>query len=340
MTGEPTPADLPPDVRAVADDYLEAGGTTGLTVRLNEQAWQRWMLRPRMLRDVSRLDSRVEIFGLRCDVPLVLAPWSGQHLFDADAEVATARAARRAGVGYCLSSGSSRSVEDVGDAAGAFLFQLYLPEQRADILPVVERAKAAGACGLMITVDQPPQANRSGFRGRIRGLPPVHSPHFPGGNPVPNTPADLTPADIGWLAERSGLPVLVKGIVRDDDADAAVRAGAAGIVVSNHGGRQLDGGIPTALALPDVVAAVQGRVPVLVDGGIRSGEDVVRALALGAQGVLIGRPVARALRDGGAQAVVELLGALTHEIRAQLANCGLSSPSQAAPDLVRWRDWD
>ena len=340
MTGEPAPADLSPGVRAAADEYLEAGGTTGLTVRLNERAWQRWMLRPRMLRDVSRLDSSVMLFGIQCDVPLLIAPWSGQHLFDAEAELATARAARRSGVGYCLSSGSSRPVEEVGEAAGAFLFQLYLPEQRADILPVVARAKAAGARGLVITVDQPPQANRSGFRGRIRGLPPVNSPHFPGGNPVPNTPADLTPADIGWLAERSGLPVLVKGIVRDDDADAVVRAGAAGIVVSNHGGRQLDGGLPTALALPDVVAGVKGRVPVLVDGGVRSAEDVVRALALGAQGVLIGRPVARALRDGGSQAVVDLLGTLTHEIRAQLANCGLSSASAAAPDLVRWRDWD
>lgn len=340
MTGEPAPADLSSDVRAVADEYLEAGGSTGLTVRLNERAWQRWMLRPRTLRDVSQLDSSVELFGMRCEVPLLIAPWSGQYLFDAEAEVATASAARRSGVGYCLSSGSSRSVEEVGEAAGPFLFQIYLPQRRTDILPVIDRAKAAGACGLVITVDQPPQANRSGFRGRIRGLPPVYSPHFPGGNPVPNTPADLTPADLGWLAERSGLPVLVKGVVRDDDADAAVRAGAAGIVVSNHGGRQLDGGIPTALALPDVVAGVQGRVPVLVDGGIRSGEDVVRALALGAQAVLIGRPIARALRDGGGQAVADLLATLTYEIRAQLANCGLSTASAAVPDLVRWRDWN
>lgn len=333
-------SDVPHVVLAEAFEYLEAGGDTGLTVRLNEQAWQRWSLHPRMLRDVSQVRTSIELFGMTLAAPLVLAPWSGQYLFHPDAERGTAQAARATGVGYCLSSGSSRSVEEIGELSAGFLFQLYLPTDRPSILPLVERVRAAGCRALMVTADQPPQANFSGFRGRVRRLPGMVSPNFADGKPIPNTPADLGPHDISWLAEQSGLPVLVKGLLRADDARTAVDAGAAGVVVSNHGGRQLDGAITTAEALPRIADEIAGEATILVDGGVRSATDIVRALALGADAVQIGRPVARALAAGGGAQVEQMLRTWLTETEAQFANCGVRAPDDVGPDLVSWRTWD
>ena len=330
---------MPDFTPAAVAYYINAGGDTGLTVALNENAWKRWSLQPRVLRNVSVIDTTIELCGISMSSPLIVAPMSGLSSVHSGAEAECAAGAAAAGVTLCLTSGSAADVEAVGRSGGRFLQQLYLWPQRERIRPFLERAAAAGAAGFVLTVDSPPQAARYGFRGRSDGLEPVHSPHFPEGAPPAGSPADLTYDDISWLREAGGLPVLVKGVLHPDDAAAAVLAGAAGVVVSNHGGRQSDGCVTTAEVLPEIAAAVAGRVPVLVDGGIRSGEDIVRALALGADAVLIGRPVAWALARGGAAAVADLLTGFQAAMRAQLALCGVTCVRDVPRDLVRWRHW-
>jgi 4-hydroxymandelate oxidase len=335
MSTEPPPDHLDPTVAA----YVASGGATNLTVDLNERAWSHWSIRPRMLRDVSVVDPGVTLLGRRLPHPVLVAPMSGLSWLDAGGETACATGASAAGAAFCLTSGSARTLAEVGTASGPFLQQIYLWEDRDKMRPFVEAAVAAGALGFLLTVDSPPQAARYGFRGRVVGLPTVDSPNFEGGRPPPGSPADTGPADIGWLAKLSGRPVLVKGILRGDDAAVAMDAGAAGIVVSNHGGRQIDGSVTTAEALPEVVEAVAGRGAVLADGGIRQGEDVVRALALGADAVLVGRPVAWALARSGAGGVQSLLTALVGDVVAQMALCGAATTADLTPDLVRWRSW-
>lgn len=330
---------MPESVSAAVANYVAAGGDTGLTVMLNEAAWQRWSLQPRVLRDISAIDTSVYLFGISMSSPIVVAPMSSLSSVHDGGEAECAAGASAAGVTLCLTSGSAQDVETVGRVGGPFLQQLYLWSDRERIRPFLERAAAAGAVGFVLTVDSPPQASNYGFRNRLSGLERVHSPHFPDGVPPSSSPADLSCEDISWLHDAGGLPVVVKGVLHPDDAAAAVQAGAAGVVVSNHGGRQTDGCLTTAEVLPEVAAAVGGRVPVLVDGGIRSGEDIVRALALGANAVLIGRPVAWALARGGAVAVTHLLTGLQQAMHAQLALCGVQSVREVSRDLVRWRLW-
>ncbi|MEO8828273.1 alpha-hydroxy acid oxidase [Lapillicoccus sp.] len=333
--------DGPPDhLDREVTAYVAGGGETGLTVELNERAWDRWSLRPRVLRDVSTVDPSVTVLGHRVAHPVFVAPMAGLSWLDPGGEVACAAGARAAGMGFCLSSGSASTLDDVGMATGPFLQQVYLWPERDRMRPFLEACATAGAMGFLLTVDSPPQAARYGFRGRLGPLPFVSAPNFDGGRPPAGSPADSGPADIAWLRDVSGLPVVVKGILRGDDAATALDAGAAGVAVSNHGGRQVDGSITTAEALPEVVEAVGGRGLVLVDGGIRQAEDIVRALALGADAVLVGRPVAWALARGGEGEVCRLLTALADGVVAQMALCGAATAADLTPDLVVWRPWD
>lgn len=331
--------EVPDDLDPVVADYVRSGGDTGLTVELNQQAWSRWSIRPRMLRDVSKLDPGVTLFGHRLAHPVLVAPMSGLSFLHAGGETACARGAAAAGAGFCLTSGSSHTIADVASVSGPFLQQVYLWPERDRMLPFIEAVVSAGALGFLLTVDSPPQAASYGFRSRVTGMSPVASPNFQGGGPPPGSPADTGPEDIRWLTKVSGLPVLVKGVLRGDDAEVAMDAGAAGIVVSNHGGRGIDGSVTTAEALPAVAEAAAGRGLVLADGGIRQGEDVVRALALGADAVLLGRPVAWALARSGAEGVATLLGALADDVVAQMALCGAATVADLTPDLVQWRAW-
>lgn len=335
----PSHTEMPDTLGPGVAHYFRAGGDTGSTVALNAAAWQRWSLVPFVLRDVSTVDPSADLLGQTMASPILVAPMSGLNNVHPEAEVELARGATTARVTFCLTSGSSRTVEEVAGAAGPYLQQLYVWDDRERVLPFVDRAVTAGARAFVLTVDSPPQAAFYGFRARVFGLTPVDSPHFADGRPPSGSPANLVASDIAWLAERSGVPVLVKGVLHPDDAVAAVDAGAAGIIVSNHGGRQIDGSITTAEALPDIAEAVAQRVPVLVDGGVRQAEDVVRALALGATAVLLGRPLAWALGHGGADAVAAALSRLQYGVVAQLALCGVTAASDVPRDLVRWRSW-
>jgi 4-hydroxymandelate oxidase len=298
-----TVAELEAAARAALDpavfDFFAGGADDEATLRANRAAWEAAPAGPHTGASQS----------------VGVAPMGYQGLLHRDAELATARGAEAAGALNIVSTRSSRRLEEIAGAApeARHWFQVYVLRDRSLTAGMVELAAAAGYEALVLTGDTP-------FLGRKRrdarnGFA-VPEEHAVGNLSVPrhSAAAQQDPAvtldDIGWLKELSGLPVVVKGVLRADDARRCLDAGAAGVIVSNHGGRQLDGAVATAEALPEVVAEVAGSAPVLVDGGIDSAADVRRALALGADTVLVGRPVAWALAAGGADAVSELLAEL------------------------------
>jgi 4-hydroxymandelate oxidase len=285
---------------------------------------------------VSRVEVATSVLGEQLALPVMVAP-SGRHgLAHPEAEVATARGAAAAGSLMILSSFSSLPLEDVA-AAGARWFQLYVYPDRSFTRDLVDRAKAAGYSALVVTVDTAATPRLKYGLGELRrGLPTALPGETLTGLPAPAAMPDpaLTGRDLEWLRDFAGLPVVVKGVLRGDDARECVEAGAAAIVVSNHGGRTLDGALATADALPEIVEAVAGRLEVYVDGGVRTGADVVRALALGARAVLIGRPPIWALALGGAAGVQNLLEGFRADLIRTLSFCGCASLEEVGPDLV------
>jgi 4-hydroxymandelate oxidase len=313
-------------------DYYAGGSGRERTLRASEQAWQRYWLAPRVLRDVSAVDTGVRLpVGPRpvLRTPVAVAPTGFQGLAHPEGEVATASGAAQAGALMVLSTRSSRKIEEVAAAVaaegGTWWFQVYVMRDRTLTARLVERAVAAGAQALVLTGDTPVVGRKR--RDRTDGV--VSDAKVVANiGPVPDLSAtgqaaDVTFADIGWLAGLGNVPVLVKGVLRADDARACLAAGAAGVIVSNHGGRQLDG-------------ALGGGV-VFADGGLRSGEDVLPALALGARAAFVGRPVLWALACGGADGVRDLLTALTEDLAHAMALAGARSVAeipgvtQAAP---------
>jgi 4-hydroxymandelate oxidase len=328
-------------------DYFDGGAGDEQTLADNEAAWRRVWIRPRVMVDVSAIDPSCTLLGQELALPILLAPMAAQRLLHPDGEIAAARAAAAAGTVYCL---SSRSTTDLGEVAaatsGPLWFQLYVAGDREHSARVLARAGERGFRAILLTVDLPvPGRRERELRHGDSQLPDgvaltSHLGHdLPGETkPLGGWDATLTWADVAWVRACSGLPVLVKGVLTAEDARAALGAGADAIVVSNHGGRQLDGCIPTAAALPEVVAAVGGRVPVLVDGGIRDGGDVLRALALGADAVLVGRPYAWGLATGGEAGVGAVLDALAADLVRAMALAGCPSLADITPDRVRRAD--
>ena len=286
------------------------------------------------------------MLGTEVSVPVLVAPVGFQTLLHPDGELATARAAMRIGTVMCVSTVSEAAPAEVAAAApGARLwFQLYCLRDRPLTAALVDQARAAGFEAIVVTVDGPvigrrERAVRAGFR-----LPEtfrVRATALPG-RPRALTAADLaelvdpslTWREIDRLSSGAGLPLVLKGILTAEDASLACEHGAAAVVVSNHGGRQLDAAPASLDALPEVVAAVDGRIPVLLDGGVRRGADVLVALALGAQAVLVGRPAMWGLADGGEAGVERVLGLLRDELDHALALCGCTAPADATPGLV------
>jgi 4-hydroxymandelate oxidase len=331
-------------------DYIAGGADAELSVAANLTAWSRLWLRPRVLRDVAQVSTATTLLGGQLQVPLAVAPMAYHRMTHPEGEAASAAGAAAAGALYICSTQATMSVEEVAAAApdAARWFQVYVVRDRGWTAELVERAAAAGYRALVLTVDVPLLGNRlRDLRNDFRlptGLAPANAP--PAGAARQRELAvdviaqagqfdpSLTPEAIGWLAERSGLPVVVKGVLRGDDALACVEAGAAGVVVSNHGGRQLDSVVATADALAEVVAAVGDRVEVYVDGGIRRGTDVLKALALGARAVLVGRPVLWGLTMGGAHGAERVLSGLAGELQLAMALCGAVGVDDLTPDLI------
>jgi 4-hydroxymandelate oxidase len=327
-------------------DYLAGGADAELTLADNLAAWSRLKLRPRVLRDVRRVDTATAVLGTPLPTPIMVAPTAYHGLVHPDGELASAAGAAAAGHLMVLSTQSNRALEEVArHAPGApRWFQVYVHIDHAFTEELVGRAAAAGYSALVLTADLPVYGNRlRDVRNRL-AFPPgmvlgnAVERFGAGGDDVyahaSRFDAGLEPATIAWLRDRSGLPVLVKGVLRGDDAEAFVAAGAAGIVVSNHGGRQLDTALAAADALPEVVAAVDGRAEVLVDGGVRRGTDVVKALCMGAGGVLVGRPVLWGLATGGADGVRAVLQGLQEELQRAMALCGAVGLADLTADLI------
>ncbi len=328
----------------VWDTYAQ-GSEDERTLRANERAWGDVWLRPRALRDVTHCDTATTALGAPLAFPAMVAPMSLQALVHADAERATARGASDAGVMMVASTLSSRSLEEIAAAAtdtrqSALLwFQLYLYPDAAFNEDLLRRVERAGYRALVLTVDAPFIGNRERDRRHQFAPPPAVS--FGNFTQAPQVNwqtrgqrLPLTWDTIAWLRAHTTLPIVLKGILTAEDARLAVAAGVDGIAVSNHGGRQLDGTLPTRYALPEVVAAVDGRCEVYVDGGIRRGVDILRALALGAQAVLIGRPIIWGLAVDGEEGVRAILHILRDELTLALRLAGYTSVAPVDRSLI------
>jgi 4-hydroxymandelate oxidase len=332
-------------------DYFAGGAGDEVTLAENEEAWRRLWLRPRQLAGVGEADPSIELLGRRLAAPLLLAPVAAQRLLHPDGEVAVATAAAGAGVPFCLSTRATADLAEVAEAAGdgARWFQLYFDPDRDRVARILRRAVEHGYEQVVMTVDLPVAGRREReLRHGPIAMPPgiAVASHLGDGEaaawtkPPPGGWATLTWDDVDWVAQVTGRPVVLKGVLSPEDARLALEHPVSAIVVSNHGGRQLDGSVPTAVALREVVSAVDGRVPVLVDGGIRSGADVVRALALGAAAVLVGRPYLWGLATGGEPGVREVLDSLIADTARTLALIGAPTPADVAPYHVRPRAWE
>jgi len=335
----------------LAYEYYVGGANDEVTVRENRAAFERLALRYRVLVDVSRRTTATTVLGTPIEFPVLVAPTAFQRLACDDGEIATARAAAAAGTVMILSTASTCTIEDVGAIGGPQWFQLYVYADRGLTKALVERGEAAGMKAIVLTVDAPILGRRErDLRNRFHLPDGVRLANVPSSGSVPmptghgesglanhfatGIDAGLTWRDVEWLRSLTKLPVLIKGIVRGDDAARAVEHGAAGIIVSNHGGRQLDTAIASVRALPEVAEAVAGRAEVLVDGGVRRGTDVIKAIALGARAVLVGRPVVWGLAAGGESGARRVLELLRAEVDVAMALCGCPTVGDISRDLV------
>ena len=325
-------------------DFIAGGAEDEITLRLNREAFERIRLRPRVLVDVSRVDLTTTVLGQRLELPVLLAPVALQRLAHPDGELASARAAAAAGTAFALSTMASATIEEAAAAAtGHKWFQLYVHPDRDVTKRLVQRAEAAGYAAICVTADVPFLGRRErDLRNELEFPPDVTHVNYLGeveAPPMSMEPGQsvlaasagllidpaLTWSEIDWLRSVTSLPLLVKGIMTAEDARLAVEHGVAAIVVSNHGGRQLDGAPATIEVLPEVVEAVQGRCEVLLDGGIRRGTDILKALALGASAVLIGRAYIWGLAAAGEEGVTRVLALLRNELELAMALCGRRS---------------
>ncbi len=336
-------------LRPAVYDYFAGGADDETTVSANQAAWSEIHFRPRVLVDASSVDRGVELLGRRLPSPVALAPTAFHRLAHPDGERATARGA--GGRLMVASAMSTVSIEEIVAAgSGPVWLQLYVFRDRGLSEALVRRAEAAGCTGICLTVDVPVQGNRrrdvrNHFTlpddiemANFHGLVQSQLPEGEGSGLMRFIGSQFDPTlgweAVDWLRAVTTLPLILKGIQHPDDGRRAVDTGADAIVVSNHGGRQLDGADATARMLPDVVAAVEGRMPVLVDGGIRSGADVARALALGARAVLVGRPYLWGLAVGGADGVASVLDALDDEFDRTMALLGVTGVGGLGPEAL------
>jgi L-lactate dehydrogenase (cytochrome) len=337
--------------------YVAGSAGTGSTARANRAAFERWRIVPRLLRDVSERDLSTTVLGTPMPAPVLLAPIGVQSIVHPDGELASARAATATGLVFIHSTAAAHSIEQVAEASGEGnrWYQLYWPKERDVAASLVGRAEAAGYAALVVTLDTfmlgwRPTDLDTAYLPFLQGIGIANYLTDPAFNaPLPDDATDfdkvfrwagmfgnpsLTWDDLAWLREQTALPIVLKGVLHPDDARAALDAGVDGLVVSNHGGRQIDGAIAALDALPTVLDAVEGRIPVLLDSGVRTGADVVKAVALGASAVLYGRPYVYGLGLGGQAGVEHVLRCLLGETDVTMALSGRRSLAELGPDLV------
>jgi L-lactate dehydrogenase (cytochrome) len=356
-------------------EYLDGGSYDEVTLRRNVEDLQAVALKQRVLRDVSSIDLSTELFEKRWALPVGLGPVGLSGLYARRGEVQAAKAAAAASVPFTLSTLSACSIEEVAAAEPGFWFQLYIVKDRGFVADMIARAKQAGCGALLLTVDLPVPGTRyrdyrAGLSGALRGPASrisqvlrrpdwawdvaVRGRPMTMGNLEPllgsgaalsdlmgwvghNFDASVTWKDVAWVRSQWDGPLVIKGILDPDDAREAVANGVDGLVVSNHGGRQLDGLPATIDVLPEVAHAVAGRADVLLDSGVRRGTDVVKALALGASACLVGRPWLMSLAAGGQAGVTGLLEGFREEIDRALALLGVADVRDLDPGVLRWR---
>ena len=322
-------------------EYVASAAGDEVTYRENEEAFNRLKLRPRVLRDVAKLDTRVTLFGDTLAHPILLAPTAYQRMSHPEGEVATARGASAAGAVFILSTSGTASVEEcVAASAAPVWFLLYWQSDRAFNQALVARIEASGAKALGVTVDTPVLGDRRRQQRAEFELPAdMMTPHLNDRNTglrgvsAPQR-AILTWRDVEWLRSLTKLPFVLKGILDPDDAARAIDVGADAIIVSNHGARNLDTLPATIEALPAIAERVGGRIPILIDGGIRRGTDVLKSLALGATAVLIGRPYVYALAVGGDAGVTHCVDLLRKELEVSMALTGRATIAEIDRTLI------
>lgn len=369
MSTVPHLAPLPPGLISLADHeahartrlddkawaYFSGGAADELTVRANRDAWEQLPLLPRVLQSLTGGHTRVRLLGRTLAHPILLAPVAYQKMAHPDGELASAHAAAAQGAGLVLSTQASVSLEAVAQAVrdeagrGPLWFQLYLQPDRGCTRELVQRVEDSGYEALVLTVDAPTHGARDRERRAGFHLPPgvraVNLDGMPLPPPRPLACGDSalfngllahapTWDDVAWLQAQTRLPVLLKGVLHPEDARQAARLNLAGLVVSNHGGRTLDTALATARALPPIVDALGGALPLLVDGGIRRGTDALKALALGAHAVLLGRPYVWGLTNAGALGVAHVLRLLRDELEIAMALCGVRTLDQLTPAVL------
>jgi len=315
--------------------YLSQGARDGVSAGEAAAGWRRHRLRPHVLRDVTDVDLSTTLLGASLSTPVGVAPTTLQRAVDPEGELAMARAAAEAGSLMVVSSNAGTPFKEIGETGVTWWLQAYLPSDRTLIEPLLHRAVEAGAEAVVLTADTPVVGTKYDGEGPTvwdEIDPGVLRVNFDAGYetaPGSEKATDLGPHDIDWVGETTGLPVVVKGVLRPDDADRCIQAGAQGIWVSNHGGRQLDRAVQTASVLPEIVKAVSNRAEVYVDGGLRSGLDILTALALGARGVFLGRLPVYALA-GGEDAVHRMHAEIRRELEEALRLAGCRTPADTA----------
>ena len=336
----------------MAYDYYASGGSDEITLRENHAAYERIRLRPRVLRDISKRDLTTTVLGETISMPIMVAPTAFHCMAHSEGEVAAARAAGKAKTIMILSTLATCSIEEVmAEATGPVWFQLYYYKDRNATLSLLQRAESAGCTAIALTVDAQIWGRRErDVKNRFRlpqGLS-IKNLMTSGKGDFPKEEADsglasyvswqFDPAmswkDVDWLCANTRLPVLLKGVLHPEDARLAVDHGAAGLIVSNHGGRQLDTVPATIDALPDIVEAVDGRIEVLIDGGIRRGTDVVKAIALGAKAVGVGRPIIWGLAVNGEEGAAHVLQILRRDFDLSMRLCGFNAVVEIDKEII------
>jgi isopentenyl diphosphate isomerase/L-lactate dehydrogenase-like FMN-dependent dehydrogenase len=336
-----------------AFDYIAGGADDEVTMRRNRDDFERIVLRPRYMVDVSKINTATTVLGEPVSLPVLIAPAAGHKLCCPDGEIATAKASQAAGTIMVLSTLSTVRMEEVAEVGNApKWFQLYVYQDREVTRQLVQRAEAAGYKALCLTVDVPVIGNRERDLRNVFSFPKEYPFANFIGMGLENMPVGVTGSPLGayvtskwdssvswrdfdWFRSITKLPIVLKGILTAEDARLAVEHGASGIIVSNHGGRQLDGAMSGISALPEVVEAVEGRIEVLVDGGVRRGTDVLKALALGARAVLVGRPYMFALAIAGEAGVRAVLETLRQELVTAMALTGRPTIADIDRSVVR-----
>jgi 4-hydroxymandelate oxidase len=326
--------------------FCAAGADDEISTTENVTAWRSLRLRPRVLRDIAAVDTRVTLLGSKHPTPILVAPTGRHKLFNPEGERATARGAAAANVPYVMATNANVTIEEVAAErkSAPQWFQLYYWPNHAEVEALIDRLVAAGFGALVLTVDAPvPGWSPRAARLQHEPSPDIRNINMPG-SPMARTAYHpdfvgkvMYPAtwrELEWLVKRSPLPVMVKGVLRADDAVRSAECGARAIIVSNHGGRHLDTTVTTAAAIGEVAEALAGKAEVYVDGGIRRGTDILKALALGARAVLIGRPIIWGLSVHGADGVKDVLEHLRVELVRAMQLCGAAKLNEITPDLL------